>query len=112
MTHEAKLADSSIKFLVYFVLLIVLVEGIPMQEGNGQAVTSDLAVSTEYNITFTATGLPAGTSWTVRIIINSSTNVSDTSNSNLIEFRETNGSYNYVALSTTSYITPPSLRSY
>ena len=106
MKQRAKMANSTIKFLVFFILLALLLEGIPMQGGNGQITNSNLAVLTDYNITFSETGLPAGTSWTVKTITNYSANSSYNSNSSLLEFSETNGSYNFVALSSTSYVTP------
>ncbi len=106
MTQRVKITNSTVKFLVFFILIALLLEGISVQGGNGQVANSNLTIYTDYNITFSETGLPTGTSWTVKVISNYSANTSYSSNSSLLEFSVTNGSYTFVALSTTSYVTP------
>lgn len=57
-----------------------------------------------YPVTFTETGLAQGTPWTVDVITDHSAVLNYTSNESVMRFNETNGSYNYVPISTSSYM--------
>ena len=105
MISGKEMREISVRLIIYFVLVIILLEGIPLQTGNGQMVSGGASLSTAYPVTFTETGLPQATPWTVKVILNNSANFSYTSSNSVVRFNETNGTYNYVALSTTSYVT-------
>ncbi len=105
MIYEKVRRKNLIRFMVYFILAIILLESVPLQTGNGQTLTGAAGLPTEYAVTFEETGLPTATPWTVRVIENNSANSSYNSNDSVIRFNETNGTYNYVVNSTTSYVT-------
>ena len=105
MISRKEIRMNSSRLIVYFILIVVLLEVVPLQAGNAQMAPAGAGLSTVYPVTFTETGLLPTTQWTVKVIVNNSANYSYNSTGNVIIFNETNGTYNYVAMSTTSYVT-------
>ena len=64
--------------------------------------TSPQAIK-KYSVTFTESGLPSGTSWSVTLNGNT-----ESSTTNTISFSEPNGTYSYVVASVTGYTASPS----
>jgi hypothetical protein len=111
---------------------MVLLQGVPGAGGANNAAKSQVRSHgpigsgmgvRDYNITFTESGLPSGTSWYVNLTVNSN-KVTGTSTTASIVFSETNGNYTYVVdspiqaaaiitglPSTTQYIAKPALGS-
>ncbi len=106
MFHERKRGTSLIRLLTFLVLILFLTEGFTFQAANANPVKNGVDIPTSYAVTFTETGLPIGTAWTVRVITNNSASTSYSSDNNTLKFYEANGSYNYVVNSSVSYVTP------
>ncbi len=104
--RRKKIIGLSVKLLVFFLITVLMLENVPAQNLTPQIATPYASLPAQYSITFSEKGLPSGTSWTVDVIVNSSENVSYESRNSTIEFTEPNGSYNYVVLSSSSYVTP------
>ena len=104
--RKKEIIGLSVKLLVFFLIAVLMLENVPAQNLTPQIATPYASLPAQYFITFSENGLPSGTSWTVEVIVNSSENVSYESRNSTIEFTEPNGSYNYVVLSSSSYVTP------
>jgi len=83
-------------FLTILILLIVVV--------SATATIASATGSTTYKVTFTETGLPAGTKW----YVNLSTGQSFSSTNNTVIFNEPNGSYGYGIASSNKNYAPSS----
>jgi len=68
-----------------------------------QAITFTSVTTTSYTITFTESGLPTGTSWSVTLNGNT-----ETSTTNTISFTEPNGTYSFSIASINGYSVSPS----
>ncbi len=93
----------SLHLIVLMVVVFLVVEGIPYK---GAEEGAKFNSNSGYRVTFNETGLPDGTQWTVKVIVNNSANETYTSDNSSLNFTEVNGSYSYVVLGTYSFITP------
>ena len=105
---NSRLGVAGVKLLVVLLVVIMSFGYIPAHASEGSILVNVTADQPEYQVTYHETGLPIGYSWTVRVITNNSGNTSFSSNSSVLNFNETNGSYRYVVESSTSYVTPES----
>ncbi len=104
--QRKKIISLSVKLLVFFLIAVLMLENMPALNAMPQVAASNANLPAQYSITFNEKGLPSGTLWTVEVIMNNSGNISYGSRNSTIEFSEPNGSYNYVVLSSSSYVTP------
>ncbi len=104
--QRKKIIGLSVKLFVFFLITVLMLENVPSVSAITQSAPPNTNPPALYSITFNEKGLPSGTLWTVEVILNNSENVSYGSRNSTIEFTEPNGSYDYVVLSSSSYVTP------
>jgi len=96
----------NIKIITIVIVLLILCSyfsSTSIQDDQKNKILKNSLNSNEYNVTFYERGLPPGQRWSIKVIINITENITYYSNTSVIKFSEVNGSYVYIANSSTSY---------
>ncbi len=103
------ISSKQYKYIIAFIIITIMLVSVVspgFYSGNTQNSSSKDGLlsqsSSRYNVTFTETGLPSGTTWYVNLTNGNSYNTT----SSTIAFNETNGTYNYT-ISTVNKIYRP-----